>query len=74
MDCEAVIAVQTIIDALGHTEVVDKAVAPTYENTGLSETTFNNCMKKLVKDNKLTKTDKGKQAYYDIKTNLKEMI
>lgn len=44
------------------------------ENTGLSETTFNNCMKKLVKDNKLTKTDKGKQAYYDIKTNLKEMI
>ena len=43
-------------------------------NTGLSETTFNNCMKKLVKDNKLSRVDKGKQTYYDIKTKLKEMI
>lgn len=43
-------------------------------NTGLSETTFNNCMKQLVKDNKLIKVDKGKQTYYDIKTNLKELI
>ena len=35
--CEAVIIAQTIIDAKGHTEVVDAAVDPTYENTGLSE-------------------------------------
>ena len=29
--------VQTIIPANGHTEVVDKAVAPTYDSTGLTE-------------------------------------
>ena len=35
--CEEVIVVQTVINALGHTEVVDAAVAPTHESTGLSE-------------------------------------
>lgn len=43
-------------------------------NTELSETTFNNCMKKLVADNKLTKTKIRKESFYDIKTNLKKMI
>ena len=37
VDCEAVIVAQTTIDALGHTEVIDTAIAPTYESTGLSE-------------------------------------
>ncbi|MBQ8413890.1 MAG: leucine-rich repeat domain-containing protein [Clostridia bacterium] len=35
--CEEIIIQQTVIDALGHTEVVDKAIAPTCTETGLTE-------------------------------------
>ncbi len=37
IDCEEVIIAQTVIDALGHTVVVDAAVAPTCTATGLTE-------------------------------------
>ena len=35
--CEEIIVTQFVVDALGHTEVIDTAVEPTYENTGLTE-------------------------------------
>ena len=34
--CEAGVNVKVIQDALGHKEVTDKAVDPTYEGTGLT--------------------------------------
>ena len=37
VDCEEVLVEQTVIDPLGHTEVVDDAVAPTCSTTGLTE-------------------------------------
>ena len=36
-DCEIIVVAQTVIDSKGHTEVVDEALAPTYETTGLTE-------------------------------------
>ncbi|MBQ8414674.1 MAG: leucine-rich repeat domain-containing protein, partial [Clostridia bacterium] len=35
--CEEILAAQTIIDAKGHTEVIDEAVEPTCTETGLTE-------------------------------------
>ena len=35
--CGETIVAQTVVDALGHTEVIDKAVAPTCTATGLTE-------------------------------------
>lgn len=44
------------------------------EITGKSETTFNNRVKELIKDNKLTKKSIGNNKYYDIKTKLEKKI
>ena len=36
-DCEEILVPQTVIDSLGHTEVIDDAKAPTCTETGLTE-------------------------------------
>ena len=36
-DCEFVIIAQSVIDALGHSEIIDERIEPTRETTGLTE-------------------------------------